>query len=153
MSTYNMNLAFNIMDALECAKEAYALLPPLPPNMKPVHFRILNTIYRIRDESGNSRVSDINRSLGFFLPNTTHYINELVELNIVKKFTPDTDKRVVLVRTTQMGEQYINKYVCRVNNDLKKEFLKINETDCLVMIETIQKVYQAMKKVYQEINN
>jgi uncharacterized protein YfbU (UPF0304 family) len=52
-----------------------------------------------------------------------------------------------------MGEQYINKYVCRVNNDLKKEFLKINETDCLVMIETIQKVYQAMKKVYQEINN
>jgi len=146
-----MNLTFNVLDALECAREAQALLPPLPPNMRSVHFRVLNAISRIRDNSCSSRVSDINEALGFSLPNTTRYINELVELNIVEKFTMASDKRVVLVRATESGNKYIKKYVLRVNNDLEKEFAKINESDCIAMIETIHKVYQAMKKVYQEI--
>ncbi len=151
MSIHNMKLVFNILGALECAKEALALLPPLPPNLRPVHFRILNAFSRIRDDTGSSRISDINEALGFLLPNTTSYISELVELNIMEKFASSSDKRVVLVRATEAGEQYIQKYVLSVNNGLEKEFLKISEADCTTMVDTIQQVYEAMKKVYREI--
>ncbi len=106
------------MDALECAKEAYALLPQLQPNMKPVYLRILNAIYKIRDDNGSARVSNIIKISGLLLPNTTKCINELVELNVVEKFTPDYDKRVVLVRATELGEQYIEKYVLKFHRDL-----------------------------------
>ncbi len=148
-----INLIDNVMDALGCAKEAYALLPQLPPNMKPVYFRILNTIYRIRADTGHSRVSDISRALGILLPNTTRFINELVELNIVEKFTPESDKRVVLVRTTDLGEEYIQKYVLSFHKHLEAELSAIGKSDCMTMIETIHKVHQAMKKIYYNEGN
>lgn len=145
----DIKLVTNILDALECAKEALALMPQLPPNMKPVYFRILNAIYRIGDDTGSSRVSDISRVSGFLLPNTTKLINEMVELNIVEKTTSASDKRVVLVRATEVGEQYIQKYVLRFIEDLEEEFSKIDEANFMIMIETIHKVYQAMKRVYK----
>lgn len=150
MDNHDIKLAANILDAFECAKESLALLPQLPPKMKPVYFRILNVIYKIRDDTGSSRVSDISKASGILLPNTTKIINELVELNVVEKFTSASDKRVVLVRATEVGEQYIQKYVLSFHKGLEKEFSKISASDCITMIETIQKVYQAMKKIYQD---
>lgn len=139
----------NILDAFECAKEALALMPQLPPNIKPIYLRILNAIYKIGDETGSSRVSDISKVSGLLLPNTTKVINEMVELNIVKKFTSASDKRVVLVKATELGEQYIQDYVLRFILGLEEEFSKIDKANCLVMIETIYKVCQAMKTVYK----
>jgi len=144
------SLVNNIMDAFECAREALTLLPQMPPNIKPVHFRILNAIYMIGDASGSARVSDISKVSGLLLPNTTKFTNELVELSIVKKFTSASDKRVVLVQATELGQEYIRDYVIRFIEGLDKEFSKINQVDCIIMIETIYKVSQAMKTVYQE---
>lgn len=150
MKKIETHLVNSIMDALRCAKETLTLLPQLPPNMKPVYFRILNAIYKIGDDTGSSRVSDISKVSGLLLPNTTKVINEMAELNIVEKFTSDCDKRVVMVRATRLGEQYIQHYIISFIEGLEKEFSKINEIDCIVMIETIDKVHQAMKRVYKE---
>lgn len=144
------NMVTDILDALEIAKKAYALLPQMPSNMKSVHFRVLDAIYRTRDDTGGTRVSDINRALGFLLPNTIRFINELVELNAVEKVTPASDKRVVLVRATELGEQYINEYVLKYQRLLEKEFSALGESNRKTMIETINKVYQAMKRVYRD---
>lgn len=152
MDRQDIKLAVNILDAFECAKEALKLLPHLPPKIKPVYFRILNVIYQIRDETGSVRISDISKASGILLPNTTRLINELVKLNIVEKTCSDSDKRVVLVRTTALGEQYLQKHVLDIYKSLQDEFLKISESDRRAMIETIHKVYQAMKKVYQDNN-
>ncbi|MEA4848277.1 MAG: MarR family winged helix-turn-helix transcriptional regulator [Clostridiaceae bacterium] len=148
MDSPDVNMVTDILDALEIAKKAYALLPQMPSNMKSVHFRVLGAIYRTRDDTGGTRVSDINRSLGFRLPNTIRFINELVELNAVVKLTPASDKRVVLVRATELGEQYINNYVLKYQKLLEKEFSVLGESNRKTMIETINKVYKAMKKVY-----
>lgn len=150
LDSHNLKLAASILEALECAKEACALLPQLPSELKPVYIRILNAIYKSRDDNGSACVSDISKASGILLPNTTKLINELAELNIVKKITSASDKRVVLVRTTEVGEHYIQKYVLSFHKDLEREFSQISESDCKTMIETIKKVYQAMKKVYQD---
>jgi DNA-binding MarR family transcriptional regulator len=145
----NAKLANNILDAFECAKEALATMPHLPPNLKPVYFRILNAIYKLGNDAGCVRVSDISRLSGLLLPNTTKVINEMVERDILQKVTSASDKRVVLVQATELGEQYIQKYVLRFIQGLEEEISKINETDCLIMIDTMYKVVQAMKTVYQ----
>ncbi|MEN6519737.1 MAG: MarR family winged helix-turn-helix transcriptional regulator [Armatimonadota bacterium] len=139
----------DIIDALETAKEACKLLPPSLPNMKPVHFRVLNAIYRIHDDSASSRISDISKVLGFLLPNTTKLINEMVELNIVEKYTMPSDKRVVLVRTTDVGEKYLKGCVLAFRKHLQEEFSKIDESDCMTMIETINKIHKILKQIYE----
>lgn len=144
------NLIDEILNALECAKEAHNLLPLLPSQIKPVYIHILDALYRSRDDSGSARVSDINKALGFLLPNTTKYLGELDQLKIIEKTTMNSDKRVVLVRATELGEEYIRKYVISMHERLEREFSLISETDCKTMIETIHKVYLAMKKAYRE---
>ncbi|MDD3269041.1 MAG: hypothetical protein PHX14_06945 [Syntrophomonadaceae bacterium] len=150
MKDINIKFVNSILDALECAKEVLVLMPQLPPNMKPVYLRILNVIYKIANNTGRSRVSDISKESGLLLPNTTKVINEMVELNILEKFTPDFDKRVVMVRATSLGEKYIQKYVLSFIEGLEKEFSKINEVECMIMIDTIYKVCEAIKTVYEE---
>lgn len=149
MKKIDTKLINSVMEALDCAKDALALMPQLPPNMKPVYFRILNALYKIGDDTGSSRVSDISRVSGILLPNTTKFINEMVELNIVEKLTSTSDKRVVLVKPTKLGEQYIQNYVLRFIEDLEGEFSKLNKINCFIMIETMHEVYSAMKKVYK----
>ncbi len=140
------NSVTQILDALECAKEALALLPQLPPHIKPVFFRILNALYIIRDDNGNACISDISKESGLLLPNTTKFISEMAELNIVKKSSSISDKRVVLVQATPIGEQYIENYILSFHKSLAMEFSNISESDRLTTIKTIEKVYQAMKR-------
>lgn len=146
MDNLKTNIVDDILDALETAKEAYKLLPPAPSNMKPVHFRVLNAIYRSRGDNNCLRISDISRTLGFKLPNTTKFINELVELNIVEKFNMPSDKRVVLVRTTEEGEKYLQECVLTFRMNLQKEFCSLSESDCITMIKTIHEVHHLLKK-------
>lgn len=150
MEKNNIELIDDIFDALDCAKEAHSLLPPLPANVKPAHFRILSAIYRIRDDSGNARVTNINKVSKSLLPNTIKFVNEMVELNILEKNTSPTDRRVVLVRTTGLGEQYLQEYIVEFYKCLLNEFSNINTSDLFTMIETISKIHQAIKKVIQK---
>lgn len=143
------NMVDDIFDALEMAKKAHELLPPLPPDMKPVYFRILNAMYRIRDEEGNCRVTGINKALDFLLPNTTKFINEMVQIKVVEKFNDASDKRVVLVHATELGERYMTEHIVKYHDFFQKEFSALDEKEYIAMIETIKKVYTIMKKVYE----
>jgi DNA-binding MarR family transcriptional regulator len=150
LDSINENLVDEIFNALETAKKTQSLLPQLPPNIKPVHLRVLRAIYRIHDDNGNARITDINKALQFLLPNTTKFINELHNLGLVKKSNLPSDMRVVLIHLTELGEQYVEKYIIKYHDPLKEEFEKIGESDCLIMIDVINKVYGSIKKVYQE---
>lgn len=150
MDSFDEQLVNNILDALECAREALTLLPQLPANIKPVYLRVLSAIYKIGGDTGSARVSDISNVSGLLLPNTTKFTNEMVELGIVQKVTSPSDKRVVLVRVTELGKQYTHEYVLHFIEDLGEEFSRLNEIDCTIMIDTINRVNQAMKTVYHE---
>ena len=152
MNYLQESLADDVMDALEIAKEASSMLPPLPPNVKHVHIKVLNAIYRVRDEAGNASITDINNFLRFLHPNTTKFINELHSIGLIEKASQPSDKRVVLVHATKLGEQIIEKYIISYHSRLQKEFENLGETDCVTMAETIKEVYRIIKKVYKSDN-
>jgi DNA-binding MarR family transcriptional regulator len=135
-----------IMNAFEMAKEVHNLLPPLPDEVKPVYIRILSALLRIRSESGEARISDLNKTLGFHLPNTTRYIGELADLGIVEKNPSDSEKRVVLVKATPLGEKYIRELVLLSYNQIAAEH-SIRDSDIEIMIATIRKLHAAVKKI------
>ena len=135
-----------IMDAFEMAKKVHNMLPPLPEEVKPVYVRILAALCRIRGEGGEARVSDINKTLGLKLPNTTRYIGELADLGIVEKNQSDADKRVVLVKATPLGEKYISELVLLSYKQIAEE-RSISDSDIEIMIDTIRKLYTAVKKI------
>ena len=141
-----------ILEALGTAKATLNLLPKLPPNIKPVHIRILIAIYRIRDDAGCARITDIAKTSRLLLPNVTKLVNEIVSLNILEKISSVSDKRRVLVRATTDGEQYMQ-YIQFLRQSFEDELAGINETDRQVMIATINKVFKAIKGACEEIKD
>jgi DNA-binding MarR family transcriptional regulator len=152
LKNFDFDSQDEVLYALEIAKQAVSLLPVLPPDFKPVHFRILHAIYRVRNNDGCARITDINRALGFLLPNTTRFINEMVDLNIIKKTTSPSDKRVVLVRTTAAGEKHMQ-YILSFRERLEKGFAAISESDRKTMIKTISEVHEAINKICANLEN
>jgi len=141
-----------ILDALETAKATLNLLPKLPPNIKPVHIRVLIAIYRIRDDTGCARITDIAKTSRLLLPNVTKLVNEIVSLNILEKISSASDKRGVLVRATGDGEQYMQ-YIQYLRQRFEEELAGINESDRQVMIATINRVHNAIKRACEEIKD
>jgi DNA-binding MarR family transcriptional regulator len=138
-----------IMNAFKMAKEVHNLLPPLPAEVKPIYIRILDALRRIRGEGGEARVSDINKTLGLKLPNTTRYIGKLADLGIVEKNQSDADKRVVLVKATPLGEKYISELVLLSYQQIAEE-CSISDADIETMIDTIRKLYIAIKRITKD---
>lgn len=149
MDGMDENLCDDMFDALALAKKAFNLLPPLPPHFKPVYMRVLKAIARVRDENRLARVSDINAALGGLLPNTTKLLNELVPLGVVTKQSLETDRRVVLVQASPLGEQYIHDYIEKYNAAMLQAFWEIGENKCRAMMNTVAEVYHAIQKTYQ----
>ena len=143
------NIVDFILDSLHTAKRTLDILPALPPGIKPVYISVLHAIYRIQRQDGCARVTDINKALGFLLPNTTKIVHEMAALNVVEKVLSPTDKRVVLIRPTQLGEEYIREYILRYHALLEREFSALDQESCRIMNETISKVNSAIQKVYQ----
>jgi len=138
-----------IFEAIEYANKANVLMPSLPLEMKPVYIRILNAFYKIRDDNGTACISDISKTSGILLPNTTKLINELVSINVVEKLFSTVDKRVVLVKATEKGERYIQEYIHDLHQKLEKELSTIPESEVELLYKTMQKVYYITKKVYR----
>lgn len=146
----NESLIDEVLDSLVVAKKAHLLMPVLPDGIKPDYIRVLNVIFKIRDDSGSIHVSDISKAMGSLSPNTTKIINEMVSLELVKKEELPTDKRVVLVKAAELGEHYIQTYVAKYGSILQEEFLKLGEDNCKIMIDMINKVYGVLKEVYSK---
>lgn len=144
----NESLIDEVLDSLVIAKKAHSLMPVLPDGIKPDYIRFLHVIFKLRDSSGSIHVSDISKEMGSQLPNTTKILNEMVLCGLVKKEALPSDKRVVLVKTTELGEHYIKKYVAEYGETLQKEFLNLGEENCKIMIDMINRVYKILKEVY-----
>lgn len=150
MSNNDVNFVCEIIDSLFVAKKATELMPQLPKNMKSSHIRVMDTIYKNYSENESVKVSDVSKSLNITKPSITRLINELVELNAVKKSVSQTDKRVVLVELTPFGKECVEEYVLSYHSKLAKHFFKLDEEKYLSLIETIEFIYQSMKEVTKE---
>lgn len=137
-----------ILDALYTAKRAQGLMPKLPEGFKPLHISVLRCIHKMCGSDGGVRVTDISRAMGAHAPNTTKLVNELVQFRAVRKSTLANDKRVVLVTLTPIGEQYVEDLVLQYHQILHTAFLEIGRERCLEMVETINKIYTAMRNIY-----
>lgn len=145
----NNNLAGEVLDALFMAKRTLGHMPPLQQGIKPAHIRVLHAF--IKQPSGNDvRVSDISESLQLTKPSVTKLIQELVDLKAISKQSSPDDKRVIFLKLLPYGRELVEKYVIAYHAALKKELLKLPESDYQNLQTTIRHIYQSMLKVEKQ---
>jgi DNA-binding MarR family transcriptional regulator len=128
------------------------LMPRLPRHMKPRHINVIEIIHRLTQSYGTVRISDVSTDLGVTTPSVTKLINELEEFNVLKKRTNETDKRIITVVLTPLGESYYDIFVRQYHSKLVDMLGKINEEDCMTTMKTMEYIYETMRDTPVELD-
>ena len=107
----------------------------LSGDLKDYTLRQLYYIELINKNRGIS-ISDLSRILGVKKSTVSVAINQLIELEIVKKTQSDTDKRFYYLDITTKGEDIIKKHMQVHKNTIKKilNILNLEEVDYFIKI-------------------
>lgn len=140
----------NLIDSFFVAKRITEIMPELPKGLKPRHIHVINSIAEIRKIKDKVCVSDISSALKVTTPSVTKLINELYEMNIVKKEHEDVDKRIVTLYLTDLGEEYYNYYIIEYHNKIAEKLKNIEDENCEMAIDIINKVYEVIKSIESE---
>lgn len=135
-----------VMDACYQAKRVRDLLPKLPNGVTSSHIHYLDTIRKLELQTDHVKVSDISDELGVPRPGVTKITKDMERLGFVEKRTAQTDGRVVFIKITTSGRELVDKYVDQYFGELSTELDDISDTDADRMIETIEKLYEVMRK-------
>lgn len=135
-----------VMDACYQAKRVRDLLPKLPNGVTSSHVHYLDTIRRLEEQTDNVKISDISDELGIPRPGVTKITKDMEKLGFVEKKTAQTDGRVVFIKITAAGMELVDKYVDRYFGELSTELDDISDADADHMIETIEKLYEVMRR-------
>ena len=135
-----------VMDACYQAKRVRDLLPKLPNGVTSSHIHYLDTIRRLEEQTDNVKVSDISDELGLPRPGVTKITKDMEKLGFVEKKTAQTDGRVVFIKITVAGRELVDKYVDQYFGELSTELDDISDADADHMIETIEKLYEVMRR-------
>ena len=126
------------------AKRIVELMPKLPQGMKPSHIHVIDVINQLQQRNGSVRVSDIGVALHVTNPSITRLVNELVELKAVEKAQSSEDKRVVTVRLTELGEDYLKKYIEEYHREVAGRLAGMSDEDIRMAAGVIHDAYKIL---------
>ena len=133
-----------LLGACHEAKRIVELMPKLPQGMKPSHIHVIDVINQLQQRNGSVRVSDIGAALHVTNPSITRIVNELVELKAVEKAQSSEDKRVVTVRLTALGEDYLKKYIEEYHREVAGRLAEMSDEDVQKAAGVIHDAYQIL---------
>lgn len=108
------------------------------------HFGILHELAGGKELS----MSDLSEFLHVTKPNVTVLIEKLVTLNYVERISSSNDRRVIFIRLTDKGENFIKKSSDELIKSSAKLFGNFDEQD----LELVKEATQAMKKLLLKFN-
>lgn len=135
-----------VMDACYLAKRARDLLPKLPNGVTSSHIHYLDTIRKLELKTDHIKVSDISDELGLPRPSVTKTIKDMESLGFVEKKAVENDRRVVEIKITAAGRDLVDEYVDRYFGGLSAQLDEISDRDADIMIKTIEKLYEVMRR-------
>lgn len=146
-------LVKEFLDSCHEARKITELMPTLPKGIKPRHLYILHAIFLLESRKSFVKVSDVSQRLRVTKPSITKMINELEDLKVLVKKQESSDKRIISLKLTALGEQYLEQYVIRYHFWLSGMLEDIEEKEMEITIRTISKVYEIMKNSKNDFEN
>ncbi|RDY31904.1 MarR family winged helix-turn-helix transcriptional regulator [Lachnotalea glycerini] len=134
-----------LLDMCFLAKKVTESMPKLPAGLKPRHMHVMEAISKLNSGQNEVCVSDVSEYLNITTPSVTKLINDLTDYDIVYKYSQQVDKRVTLVKLTQLGKEYEEQYIETYHQYLAQQLSKIEEEEVETAIRVIDKLYQVIK--------
>lgn len=133
-----------LLDSCFEAKRITDTLPKLPKGMKPRHNYVLHAVYELQSNADGCRVSNVSQKLGTTMPSITKLINELSDKKLIVKYQDETDGRAILLKLTDMGYDYVKKYILDFHKAWAENMEDISYEQIKQTVDVIKKFKEAM---------
>lgn len=143
----NIDKFKELIDSCFIAKKITETMEELPKGFKPRHIHVIDSIYQLSKKNSDVRISDVSSKLNVTTPSITKLINELEEKSVVEKYTISDDKRVILVKLTELGMKYHQYYVTDYHTLWVGNLDDISEEDVDRAVYIINKLMDTMPKM------
>ena len=107
-------------------------------------------IMKILRQNGPCTMTDLGKILSVSKPNITKLVDKLIELNLVKRKSDDSDRRLTYIELTQQGHDYLEKLMESMKASLSKKMQKFTEDDRALFKETINNMKKLISRMIEE---
>lgn len=143
----NIDKFKELIDSCFIAKKITETMEELPKGFKPRHIHVIDSIYQLSKKKSDVRISDVSSKLNVTTPSITKLINELEEKFVVEKYTISDDKRVILVKLTELGMKYHKYYVTDYHTLWAGNLDYISDEDVDKVVYIINRLKDTMPKM------
>ena len=143
----NIDKFKELIDSCFVAKKITETMEELPKGFKPRQIHVIDSIYQLSKEKSDVRISDVSSKLNVTTPSITKLINELEEKSVVEKYTISDDKRVILVKLTELGMKYHKYYVTDYHTLWAGNLDYISDEDVDKVVYIINRLKDTMPKM------
>lgn len=99
---------------------------------------------------GGITISTLSAHLEISKPAVSQMINSLEDKNYVERITPKSDRRMVFVRLTELGEEALGVAFHEMQKKLEIYLEKMGEEDMATLIALLDKLHRIMKEDLRE---
>ncbi len=133
-------------------KRIAELMPELPAGMTPRHIHVIDAVFELGRREELVRVSDISEYFNVTRPSITKLIHELENMGVVEKKPDSADKRVVLLRLTELGQEYYDFYITKYHTWVAEQLAGIDPQELCITANVINQVYGILSTRKMEEN-
>lgn len=147
----NVTCIKKLVDCCFTAKRITETMEELPYGFKPRHIHVIDCIFCLGQHKQDVRVSDVSAELSITTPSVTKLLNELENKGAITKYSLDSDKRVTLLKLTELGNIYEEKYVTKYHKKWAQNLIGVTDEQAEMAIAVIEKLQRAMPKYPNEV--
>ena len=92
-------------------------------------------------------MSAIGKMLSISKPNITTLVDRLVEIGMAERVPDETDRRVIHIRLTQKGDDFILQYKENFRRHIKEGLWKFKDEDLTLLRETMRNMKTLLNKL------
>ncbi len=133
--------AKQVIDALEKGEKILDNRPTLHKGLLPSYLKLIDHIYQL-SKNGKVRVSDLSKSLNQTTPSITRSLIGMEKQGLIHKSFSETDKRVVYISLTELGDKTYSFYIDRYYKKLSKRLSKYDIHQLQTMMSMIDELYE-----------
>lgn len=137
--------AKRMIDSFHQAKYLIDAMPPLEKGYTPLSIRVIDNIHNLHKQGISVHPSDISDAMHMNRSGIARTLKQLEKNGAIIRKTDPEDGRSVIIALSSEGKRIYQKYVHDYYHQLTKKLKCISDEEIETMIQTIEKIYEAME--------
>ena len=126
--------------------KAFGKHTPMSPSLTPGAYYVMLQL----EKDGVLTMSDLGKKLYIPKPNVTTLVDKLISKGFVERLSDKTDRRIVRIRLTRKGSQFIEKNMKMFREQIRLRLTSLSNKELDVFSKSLKSIKEILLKIQVE---